>query len=258
MIDSHCHLDFDDFDGQREEIVTEAREAGVHTIVNIGVDLKTSQRSIELADRFEMIYATVGVHPHDAKTWSDAVRDKLTAMAANKKVRAIGEIGLDFYRNHSPHDIQRKVFKKQLELAVELNLPIVIHTRDAFEDTFEIVKDCAADLPGGVFHCFQGNIDEAYRVFELGFIISVGGIITFKNSQMSRVAAEVPLENIMLETDAPYLAPVPMRGKTNRPGYVVHTGRKLAELKKISYAEVEKTTDRTTRKFFKLVETFEG
>ena len=258
MIDSHCHLDFYDFNGQREEIIAEAREAGVHIIVNIGVDLKTSQRSIELADRFEMIYAAVGVHPHDAKIWSDEVRDRLMAMAAHKKVKAIGEIGLDFYRNHSPHDIQREVFRKQLELAVKLNLPVVIHTRDAFEDTFDIVKDFAADLPGGVFHCFQEDIEEAYRVIELGFIISVGGIITFKNSRMSRVAAEVPLEHIMLETDAPYLAPVPMRGKTNHPGYVVHSGRKLAELKKISYAEVEKTTDRTTRKFFKLVETFEG
>ncbi|MFZ5980879.1 MAG: TatD family hydrolase [Candidatus Zixiibacteriota bacterium] len=258
MIDSHCHLDFDDFDGQRVEILNEARAAGVHTIVNIGVDVITSRRSIELAERFDMVYAAVGVHPHDAKTWNDDIRDRLKRMTAHKKVKAVGEIGLDYYRDRSPHDIQRKVFQKQLELAVEVNLPIVIHTREAFEETYDIVQDFAPHLPGGVFHCFPGDSHEAYRVFELGFIISVGGVITFKNSRMARVAVEVPLEKIMLETDAPYIAPEPMRGKTNRPAYVVHSGRKLAELKKMPYAEIEKVTDRTARKFFKLTETFEG
>ena len=258
MIDSHCHLDFPDFDGVRNEMVAEAREAGVHTIVNIGVDLKTSQSSVALAEKYDMIYATVGVHPHDAKIWNKNVREELMSLAVHEKVKAVGEIGLDFYRDHSPRPVQRKVFVEQLKMAVSLKLPIVIHTREAFEETLEIVEDFAPKLPGGVFHCFPGDIDDACRVFELGFIISVGGVITFKNSRMSRVAAEVPLEKIMLETDAPYIAPEPFRGKMNHPAYVVHSGRKLAELKKISYKEVEKITDRTTRKFYKLVETFEG
>ena len=258
MIDSHCHLDFKDFDGLRDEMVAEAREAGLHTIVNIGVDLETSKSSVALAEKYDMIYATVGVHPHDAKTWNDDVKKELAALAGHDKVKAIGEIGLDFYRDHSPRPAQKQVFHEQLKMAAELKLPIVIHTREAFEETLEIVKDFAPSLTGGVFHCFPGDIDDAYRVFELGFIISVGGVITFKNSRMARVAAEVPLENIMLETDAPYIAPEPFRGKTNHPAFVVHSGRKLAELKKISYNEVEKITDRTARKFFKLVATFEG
>ncbi|MBN1212607.1 MAG: TatD family hydrolase [candidate division Zixibacteria bacterium] len=258
MIDSHCHLDFKDFDSVRDQMVAEAREAGVHTIVNIGVDLETSKRSVALAEKYDMIYATVGVHPHDAKTWNENVEEELMVLAIHEKVKAVGEIGLDFYRDNSPRPAQRKAFYEQLKMATKLKLPVVIHTREAFGETLDIVKEFAPYLTGGVFHCFPGDIDDAYKVFELGFIISVGGVITFRNSRMSRVATEVPLEKIMLETDAPYIAPEPFRGKMNHPAFVVHSGRKLAELKKISYDEVEKITDRTTRKFFKLVETFEG
>ena len=258
MIDSHCHLDFDAFENQRDRIVAEANEAGVNTIVNIGVDIPSSKRSIALAEQYDCIYATVGIHPHDAKKVGSRTIDELRELSRHPKVVAIGEIGLDYYRDMSPRKVQQRVFREQLELACEVNLPVVIHTRESFEDSLTIVSDYVDRLPGGVFHCFPGNVQEAERVFDIGFVISVGGIITFKNSQMSRMAAEVPLEKILLETDAPYLAPVPFRGKTNCPAYVVHTCRKLAELRGESVQEVEKVTDRNTQRLFGLAETFGG
>ena len=233
-------------------------EAGVHTIVNIGVDLPTSRASIELAERYDCVYATVGVHPHDAKTLDDAASTELRRLAAHKKVVAIGEIGLDFYRDLSPRDIQAKVFRRQLELAVELKLPIVIHTRDSFEETMKIVDDYAIDLRGGVFHCFPGDVAAAFRVFDLGFLVGLGGVTTFPKSRMAQVAAEAPLDKIILETDAPFIAPVPLRGKTNRPAYVRHVRDKIAELRGITPDEVETVTDRTCRKFYGLAETFGG
>ena len=258
MIDSHCHLDFKHYDGRRDEVVREANEAGVHTIVNIGVDLETSRRSVELAERFACVYATVGVHPHDAKTLDNATLTELRYLAAHKKVVAIGEIGLDFYRDLSPRDLQGKAFRTQLELAVELKLPIVIHTRDSFEETIEIVADYAPDLRGGVFHCFPGDVDAAYRVFDLGFVVGLGGVTTFPKSRIAQVAAEVPLDKIILETDAPFIAPVPHRGQTNCPAYVRYVRDKIAELRGVTPADVDTATDRTCRKLYRLGETFEG
>lgn len=256
MIDSHCHLNFPQFNDIRLKLINDAIEAGVHTIINIGVDLETSAASIALAEKYDAIYATVGYHPHDAKKFDDLIFKKLKEYAAHPKVKAIGEIGLDFYRDKSPRDIQKKVFRRQIELAVGCKLPIVIHTRDAFRETIEIVNEYASDLVGGVFHCFPGNVDEAYEVFEIGFFISVGGIITFKNSTMAQVAEEISLNRIIIETDAPYLAPAPFRGKTNQPMYVKHVYEKLAELKNLPVEQVEKIIDRNCQKLFKLVETF--
>lgn len=258
MIDSHCHLDFDVFDNQRDKIVAEANEAGVHTIVNIGVDIPSSKRSIELAEQYDCIYATVGIHPHDARKVDGRTIDELRELARHPRVVAIGEIGLDYYRDMSPRNVQQRVFQEQLELACEVNLPVVIHTRESFEDSLRIVSGFVDRLPGGVFHCFPGDVREAEQVFDLGFVISVGGVITFKNSMMSRVAAEVPLDRILLETDAPYLTPVPHRGKTNYPAYIAHICQKLAELRGESEREVEKVTDRNVRKLFGLAETFGG
>jgi len=258
MIDSHCHLDFDTFDNRRDTVVSAAKDAGVHTIINIGIDVETSLRSIELAERFDSIHATVGVHPHDSKTLDDSALDRLATLAKHKKVVGIGEIGLDFYRDLSPRHIQKAAFERQLELAVETGLPIVIHTRESFQPTVDIVRRYADRLAGGVFHCFPGDINDARLVIDLGFIISVGGVITFKNSGMSRVAAKVPLDKVILETDAPFLTPEPYRGKKNEPAHVALVYRKLAELRDISLAEVEKVTDRTCKKLFGLEETFEG
>lgn len=258
MIDSHCHLDFDVFDGQRDELLKEARTAGVHTIINIGTDLESSARSVELAAQNEMVYATVGIHPHDAKKADGKAIDRIRELAAMPKVVGIGEIGLDYYRDLSPRPIQVKAFRRQLELAVELSLPVVIHSRESFAETVEIIRDYAASLAGGVFHCFPGTLSEAEEVFELGLIISVGGVITFEKSRMASVAAEAPSDKIIIETDAPYLAPTPHRGKTNRPSLVRYVCQKLADLQGLSLAQTEKMTDRTCNKLFGLVDTFGG
>lgn len=256
MIDSHCHLNFKHYNGRRDEVVTEAADAGVHTIINIGIDLDTSQQSIDLAERFDSIWATVGVHPHESDSLTDEVLDSLRRMAGHSRVKAIGEIGLDYYRDLSPRKTQQSAFRRQLELAAELSMPIVIHTREAMADTLDMVRDFVPDLPGGVFHCFPGDESDARKVIDMGFVMGMGGSMTFKKSRMGRVAAAVPLETILLETDAPFLAPVPHRGKTNYPSYIALICRHLADLRGLDSGEVETVTDRTCRKLFRLVDVF--
>lgn len=258
MIDTHCHLNYIDKCGTIDELISEAKENSVEKIINIGADIESSQVSVELAEKYENIFATVGIHPHDAKTLNDKTLDQLNEMTSKKRVVAIGEIGLDYYRDLSPRDIQKRAFIKQLELAVEKKLPVVIHTRDSFDDTLDIIKDFAPLLNGGVFHCFPGDINQAFEVFELGLIISVGGIITFKNASMADVAKEVPLDRVIFETDAPYLTPVPYRGKTNRPAYVRYVYEHMAKIRPESLSEIEQTVDRTASKLFSLVEMFGG
>jgi len=258
MIDSHCHLDFKEFNKNREEIIKNALSAGVHTMINIGVDLQSSKKSVELTNQYDFIFATVGVHPHDARTYDSNLEKELSRLIENKKVKAVGEIGLDFYRDLSPRKVQKQVFHLQLELAIEKKLPVVIHTREAFDETVEIVEEYSGKLAGGVFHCFPGSLKEAHRVIDLGFHISVGGVITYPKSKMAEVASQVPLEYILIETDSPYLTPVPCRGKKNQPAYVRYVRDKLAQLKSLPIEEVEKITDRNCRKLFRLVDIFEG
>ncbi|MBU8932847.1 MAG: TatD family hydrolase [candidate division Zixibacteria bacterium] len=256
MIDSHCHLDFDAFDGRREQVITDAHRAGVHTIINIGVDGPSSERSIELAEEHEGIYATVGFHPHDATKLDADNIARLHEWTNHKKVVAIGEIGLDFYHDHSPRPIQKKAFHSQLELAAELKMPVVIHTRDAFTETMEIVRDIARDIPGGVFHCFPGSVDEALEVFSIGFVIGIGGAVTRQNSPMGETAAGIPLDKIILETDAPYQKPARYKERHNCPATIRTVCEKLAELHGTDMTEVEKITDRTCQKLFRLVDVF--
>jgi TatD DNase family protein len=256
MIDSHCHLDFSKFDGRREATVAAAHKAGVHTIINIGIDVTTSQLSIDLAERFENVFATVGTHPHDARTFDKNAYAQTRDMAAHPKVKAIGEIGLDYYRDLSPRDMQQRVFRRQLELAAELSMPVVIHTRDAMTDTMAIVREFSGDLVGGVFHCFPGDAAEASDVIAAGFVVAVGGQVTFKNSRMAEMVPGTPLDKMLLETDAPFLAPAPFRGKTNSPEYIPYICDKVASLKGVTRAEVEKLTDRTCQKLFRLVDVF--
>jgi TatD DNase family protein len=258
MIDSHCHLDSKVYKGTVPDLLMEARSAGVHTIVNIGADMPSSEASVKLAGEHDMLYATVGVHPHDATTLDDRALARLRQLATQPKVVAIGEIGLDYYRDLSPRPVQKDAFRRQLALAVSLKMPIVIHTRDSFEDTIEIVRDYASSLPGGVFHCFPGSTDDAMRVIELGFVISVGGVITYNKAGMAVVATEVPLDKVIIETDAPYLTPVPHRGTTNRPALVTLVAQKMAQLRGIPVSEVERRTDQNARKLYRLVETFGG
>jgi len=258
MIDSHCHPYIKANRKEQDDLIKEAVDNGVSAIICIGIDTATSRQSIELAERFDEVYATVGLHPHDAVKFNDSVLKELRSLAVHKKVVAIGETGLDFYRNLSPKEIQQKAFEAQLELAAELKKPVVIHTRESLEDAISTVRKFKSKLVGGVFHCFPGNAADAEKVFELGFAVSFGGVVTFKNSQMSRVAQEVSLENVILETDAPYLTPEPYRGKPNRPAYVRLVYEKLAGIRGVSFEQIEKQIDRNCQKLFGLVETFEG
>jgi TatD DNase family protein len=258
MIDSHCHLYGDEYRGKIGQVIADARAVGIHAMVNIGADLQSSIGSVALTQEYDCIYATVGVHPHDARDYDKETENTLLSLLDESKVVAVGEIGLDYYRDLSPRPIQKEVFRRQLDIAVEHKKPVVIHTRDAFSDTINIVKEYSARLVGGVFHCFPGTKEEAFEVIDLGFYIAVGGVITYPKAKMAEMAASVPLQYILLETDCPYLTPVPFRGKTNQPAYISIIRDKLAELQGVSREEVEKTTDRNCQKVYRLAETFGG
>jgi TatD DNase family protein len=245
-VDSHCHLDDRRFENDREAVVQAAIAAGVGHMISIGTgdgppDLEAG---IRMADRFGPVYASVGVHPHDAaKAMPDtyvAIRD----LAQHPKVLHLGEMGLDYYYDNSPRDVQRAVFLRQLELAGDLAMPVSIHTRDAWNDTVTCIQEVWGNSgPGGIFHCFSGGPEEAGQALELGFHIGLGGVLTFPRSDLLREAARcIPVERIVLETDAPYLAPVPYRGKRNEPSYVVHTAEHLAKVLGMSGEELKETT----------------
>lgn len=254
-VDSHCHLDSEDFNADREAVIERALEAGVTHMVAVGTgsgppDLETG---IRLADRHAAFYATAGVHPHDAAKAADDTMKRVRDAASHPKVIAIGEIGLDYHYDFSPRDRQRAVFVEQLTIAAETGLPAVIHTREAWDDTFELVEKHwkPANLPG-VMHCFTGGPAEARRSLELGFYLSFGGIVTFpKALDIQQAARETPADRILIETDAPYLAPVPLRGKRNEPAYVVHTAAKLGALRGVNAAEIATTTTANFRRLFK-------
>jgi TatD DNase family protein len=246
LIDSHCHLDSPEFDNDREAVIERALEAGVERIVAIGTgsgppDLEAGVR---LADKYPAFYATVGVHPHDAAKAAPADLEKLVGLLKHPKVVAVGEMGLDYHYDFSPRDEQKSVFVDQMAIAGAARKPIVIHTREAWDDTLALIEQYwkPYGLPG-IMHCFSGGPGEAERALDLGFYLSFGGILTFpKAVDVQAAAKQAPRDRILVETDAPYLAPVPKRGKRNEPALVVHTARKLAELRGEAYEEVCRTT----------------
>jgi TatD DNase family protein len=254
LIDSHCHLDNPQFDADREQVIERALAAGVGRMVAIGSgdgppDLEAGVR---LADRYQPFYATVGVHPHDAAKAGAETYTRLAELLRHPKVVALGEIGLDYHYDHAPRDVQRDVFIEQMRLARDATKPIVIHTREAWEDTLALLEQHwkPSGLPG-VMHCFSGTVAEAERCVALGFYLSFGGIVTFPKSLDLQVAARsAPLERILVETDAPYLAPVPKRGKRNEPAFVVETARKLADLRGITPEQIAAAT---TENFNRLI-----
>lgn len=259
MIDTHCHLDAHQYGDRQALLVDEAVAAGVACLITIGADLPSSKRAVTLAAKFPSVWAAVGIHPHDATTCTPDALGEIASLAREPKVVAIGEIGLDYYRDLSPRSDQKRALQQQLELAVRLGLPVVIHTRDSFDDTFAIIREYAAELTGGVFHCFPGTPAEADQVFSLGsWLVSFGGVITYKNSQMAKTAACVPLERIMLETDAPYLTPVPHRGEINRPALLSLVADQLALLRGIPTQQLIDATDKNARALFRLGERFAG
>ena len=228
-IDTHAHIDMEDYDDDRQEVIQRAFESGVQYIINIGCDIESCYRSVELTERYEFIYAAAGIHPHDVKSINGTTYDELRGLLAHPKVIALGETGLDFYKNYSPQDVQLTHFRKQVELAKELSKPLIIHSRDAKDDTTGILSDYYEDPNGkaGIFHCFSGDQEMADRALAMGFYISFSGVVTFKNAEALRaVAKTIPADRLFAETDCPYLSPVPMRGKSNEPAYVHHTAER--------------------------------
>ncbi|MCW5204025.1 TatD family hydrolase [Desulfobulbus sp. US1] len=253
LIDSHCHLDMETSQDAIDDIIGSAKQCHVHTIITIGIDLASSQRAVELAHTYPGVYASVGIHPHSAEEGDDAVYQQLKELATSKKMVAYGEIGLDYAKQYAPVERQRLEFTRQLKIAKELELPIIIHDREAHEDTVHIIKEQGPFPASGVMHCFSGNMAFAHQVLDLGLYISIPGIVTFKNaSDLQKVAREIPLNRMLLETDGPFLAPVPFRGKRNRPEYLLYTAAMVAELRGISIDEVARQTSRNTQQLFSL------
>ena len=252
LIDTHTHLDDPRYDADRDTTIERARQAGVGAFVTIGCDLATSRSAVTLADHHPDIYASIGVHPHEVKHIADGWYDELRRLAQNQKVVAYGEIGLDYHYNHSAPKEQRERFREQVQLARELRLPVIIHTREAQEDTISILKEEKASEVGGVFHCFSGDAWLAKDALELGFYLSFSGILTFNNAAMLRdIAKHTPLDRLLIETDCPYLTPVPHRGKRNEPAFVSHVARQLAELHPdLSLEQIAHTTSDNARRLF--------
>ncbi len=252
FIDSHCHIDGEAFDADRDEIVRRAKDAGVKAMLNIGTGNPHDgeiEKAVRAAEQYENVFASVGVHPHDAKLYDDEAENNLTALVKNsEKVIAWGEIGLDYYYDHSPRDVQREVFVRQIRTARKLNLPIIIHSRAADDETVEILtKECSYENFRGIMHCFGGTAKMAEDLMKLGFLISFAGNVTFKKAENLRDAARVvPLERLLIETDCPFLTPIPFRGKRNEPSFVVHTAKFLAEFYGV---EIEKLAGQTTKNF---------
>jgi TatD DNase family protein len=251
MIDSHAHLNDPRFRADLSDVVERAQEAGVAAIINVGYDLPSSQCAVKLAERFEILWAVVGLHPHDAKLWDEEVQRGLLELAGHPKVLAIGEAGLDYYYDNSPRDEQRAVFRAQLALAEELGLPVVVHSREAAKDTLDILSEYP-QVPC-LLHCYSGSLEMARDYMQMGHYFSFGGPITFQNASRLRSVVEgIPLEHILLETDCPYLTPHPHRGKRNEPAYVGLIAQKLAEIHGVSVEEVVRVTSENTRKFFRM------
>ncbi len=251
LVDSHCHLDYKDFRADFDEILSNAKEKGVCAILNAGVNLAGIEEQLELSKKVPFVWNAVGIHPHDAKDYPDFCAQDLLKYVNDKKVVAIGECGLDYYYNHSEKDIQKKVFETQIKVAQECNLPIIIHTRDADDDMIEILDDYYQLKPfKAVIHCFSGSQRLADFAISKGFYISASGIVTFNKSfGLQEVFKSVPLENLLVETDAPFLAPAPFRGKRNEPAFVYYVAEKLAQLKNVSLDDIAEIT---TNNFFRL------
>ncbi|MFY4777216.1 TatD family hydrolase [Metabacillus sp. RGM 3146] len=251
LFDTHAHLNAVQYEDDLIEVINRAKEEGVEKIVVVGFDRETIMRAMELIEQYEFIYAAIGWHPVDAIDMTDEDLNWIRELSSHPKVVAIGEMGLDYHWDKSPKDVQKEVFKKQIALAKEVKLPIIIHNRDATADVLEILQSEGAEEVGGIMHCFTGSIEIAMQCIDMNFYISLGGPVTFKNAKKPKeVAAEVPMERLLIETDCPYLTPHPFRGKRNEPGYVRYVAEEIAKLRGITVEEVGRQTTENAKKFF--------
>jgi TatD DNase family protein len=249
LIDTHAHLDDERFAEDFEQVCERIREANVNKVINVGYDILSSERSLKLAEKYNWIQCAVGYHPHNAKDADEDGLRKLRQWASRPEVVAIGEIGLDYYYDNSPRDLQREVFRKQIRLAKEVELPIIIHCRDAVQELYDILVEEGAEQVGGIMHCYSGSYEMAKRFIDLKFFISLAGPVTFKNSKSVKdVARNIPLKYLLLETDSPYLTPEPYRGKRNEPAYVRYVAQTIAQLREIDISDLVKATSDNTLK----------
>jgi len=254
LIDTHCHLDMEAYE-KLDEIIASSIHAGISRIITVGIDVASSYRAAAIASRFRNIYAAVGVHPHSAAAVKNKSYRELESLVDkyNSRIVGYGEIGLDYAKKYAPRDVQLKEFNHQLNLAKNLNLPVIIHDREAHEDILGILKNNTPFPAGGVMHCFSGDTYLARQIIDLGMYISIPGIITFPGTEtLQQVVREISLEHLLLETDGPFLAPVPFRGKTNEPRYLLYTAKKIAEIKNISLDEVARQTSTNAETLFSL------
>jgi TatD DNase family protein len=260
MIDTHCHLDFPHFDEDRDEVLERAVKADVTAIINPGTDLESSRRALALTERHDSVYAAVGVHPHDASTLNDQALSELRQLAAHPKVVAVGEIGLDYYRDLSPRAAQRAAFEVQLALAADLDLPVIIHQRESAADVMAALQGWAANgHPGCVLHAFSGDQAVADQAISLGFFLGIGGPLTFRNARrLPEIVPHLPLSCLVIETDAPYLAPHPYRGKRNEPAYVTLVAERLAKLRGLLSDELSRQVTDNSRRLFRLMDEGSG
>ncbi len=253
LFDTHAHLNLPQFADDLDDVIERAKRAGVSEIVVVGFDEKTIERALELVDRYSCLYAAIGYHPVDAIEMKDEHLSMLERLSSHPKVVALGEMGLDYHWDKSPKDVQKDVFRKQIRLAKKVNMPIIIHNRNADDDVIQILEEERADTVGGIMHCFSGDVEMAKRCLEMNFYISLGGPVTFKNAHVPKeVAAYVPLDRLLIETDCPYLAPHPHRGKRNEPAYVKLVAETIAEIKGIDLDELAAITTANAKKIFRI------
>ncbi|MFS0881633.1 hydrolase TatD [Bacillus sp. 7586-K] len=251
LFDTHAHLNATQFEEDVVEVIERAKSENVSHIVVVGFDRETITRAMELTEQYDMIYAAVGWHPVDAIDMTDEDLDWIKQLAAHPKVVAIGEMGLDYYWDKSPKEIQQEVFRKQIRLAKEVKLPIIIHNREATEDVVKILQEENASEVGGIMHCFTGSLETAEQCMKMNFYLSFGGPVTFKNAKKPKeVVKEIPMDFLLIETDCPYLTPHPFRGKRNEPSYVKYVAEQIAELKGLTFEEVAKKTSDNAMKLF--------
>ncbi|MBM7583396.1 TatD DNase family protein [Caldicoprobacter guelmensis] len=253
LFDTHAHLEDEMFDEDRDQLIRELPEKGVAYVVNVGSTLEASRMSVELATQYPFIYAAVGIHPHEVAQMNREALDAIEAMAKRDKVVAVGEVGLDYYYDFSPRELQKEWFDWQIDLAYNMRLPIIIHDRDAHADVLDILKAKKDKILGGVMHCYSGSWEMAKYFMDLGLYISLGGPVTFKNAKRPvEIAQKVPLDRLVIETDSPYLAPTPYRGRRNNPAYVRLVAEKIAEIRGMALEEIANITLDNAKKLFKI------
>ncbi len=251
LIDSHAHLDMTDFQRDLPMVLNRAIKGGVCQVITVGIDVATSLKALEIAREHHFVFATVGCHPHNADQLQNGDLDRMAELASSPEVVGWGEIGLDFHHNHSSREAQLRAFEAQLEIAARLDLPVVIHDREAHDEVLAVLTAMGRDRPRGVIHCFSGDYELAAAFMDLGYYISLPGTVTFPKARAPReVAARIPLDRLLVETDAPFLAPVPRRGKRNEPALVLHTAKEIAELRGAGFDEVARQTAANTRELF--------